>query len=75
MPLHGNMGHEDYNIAINKLKQLEQEHNKFAVLIYSNDEDMFWQDAKEIPEYIRKNYTKVEDFSIFSTYVFERNAQ
>lgn len=75
LPLHGNMGNEDYNKAINQLKELEAKHDKFAVLIYTDDDNMFWQDAKEIPEYIRKNYTKDEEFLIFSTYVFERNVQ
>ena len=73
LPLHGNMGHEDYNKAINELKKLEEKHDKFAVLIFTDDKDMFWQDAKQLPEYIRKNYTKVDQFLIFSTYVFERN--
>ncbi len=73
LPLHGNLGHEDYNKLINELKKLEQENEKFAVLIHSSDDDMFWQDAKELPKYIRENYTKYDEFSNYSTYIYERN--
>lgn len=56
LPLYGNLGKEDYNNIINKLKDM----NNYAVIILHNEKDIFWQEPKEIREYIINNFEKID---------------
>ena len=60
----GNLGYNGINSLINKIKN--SENTEF--LIYTNKEDMFWQEPLEIREYIIKNLTKIGEICNYSIY-------
>ena len=64
LPQYGNLGKEDYMAVINKLDSM----NDFSVMVYKDESSLFWQEPKEIRQYVMDNYEYVEDFDIYSVY-------
>ena len=64
LPILGNLGKEGETGLINKIKSLKNT----KILIQTNEEDIFWQESKNVRKYIQDNYTKegtIEDFDIY----------
>lgn len=64
LPQYGNLGTKDYKAIIDKLDSM----NNFAVMIYKYEIDFFWQEPKEIKEYIINNYEYVEEYDMYQIY-------
>lgn len=64
LPQYGNLGKEDYMSVINKLDSMSD----FSVMVYTDDSKIFWQEPKEISEYIKENYEHVENIDMYSVY-------
>ena len=64
LPQYGNLGKEDYKAVINKLDSM----SNFSVMVYKDEKSLFWQEPKEIRQYVMANYEYVEDFDIYSIY-------
>lgn len=64
LPQYGNLGKQDYMSIINKLDSMKN----FSVMIYTNDGKIFWQEPKEISQYIRENYEYVENIDMYDVY-------
>lgn len=67
LAFNGNLG---YN-GINKLIENINNSTKTEFLIYTNEEDMFWQESLEIREYIINNLDKTGEISNYSIYYKE----
>lgn len=64
LPQYGNLGKEDYLKVIDKLDSM----NNFSVMIFANEGQLFWQEPKEISEYIKENYEYVEEYDMYKIY-------
>ena len=62
----GNLGKDGANGVIEEIKQMKNA----EILIVKDDDDVFWQEPKEVREYIKenlKNIGEIEEFSIYAT--------
>lgn len=64
LPQYGNLGKGDYMNVINTLDSM----SGFSVMIYSDEKYLFWQEPKQISEYIKQNYEYVDSFDIYDIY-------
>lgn len=60
----GNLGNDGENRLIDKIKELENT----EILIFTDEEDCFWQESKKVREYIMNNMRKTGELLEYTVY-------
>lgn len=60
----GNLGYDGENKLIEKIKKLENT----EILIFTDEEDCFWQESKKVREYIMNNMRKTGELLEYTVY-------
>ena len=65
MPFVGNFGKNGESGVIENIKNLK---SGTQILIFTNEEDMFWQESKTIRKYIIDNLNKIGELENYTIY-------
>lgn len=65
MPFVGNFGKDGESGVIENIKNLK---SGTQILIFTNEEDMFWQESKTIRKYIIDNLNKIGELENYTIY-------
>ena len=60
----GNLGYDGENKLIDKIKELENT----EILIFTDEEDCFWQESKKVREYIMENMKRKGEILEYTIY-------